>query len=1780
MTEGQSLLESAALLVEEADSLAGLLEESHPLMAEAFCLAAIPEWYDVALLDALRLRDDGREAGLVERMARYSFIVPLPGSGEGHPTYAVRAVERAELQRRWIGKDPEAYRAAHARALAFWQEHPDPNPYAQAQNTLYHQLFVDFRAGIQLLLDRFRAYRNEHHLPAVERLLDTAREARAYLALLRHEEAATFEDLITYLAARLAQLRGDWAGAAAALEPLLARFDSLEPGLRPYLLRARAYDLARQGRYSQAIDCLKQALKEFNRPAVAGSPWGVIEPERGYTLIALGDAYVDLASAASGRGLRAPYRGTGDPRTRSFWARIQPSFNFLISLPLVLSLSFTLGGRVWHPRFWRALIGLDWIIARLMAKGARYYRQADDILERHGKAAEGLVADEKLASLHLRLGDAAAAERLCRWLLGQEGSPLGPYRQALVRVMLGDALLGLGRHDEARAPLRMALPVLDEYLDDARQARALELLGEALLATGQQAEALLHLAAASLRYQEAGRWTDATRLAEGLEDWLQGQPAPGPAGQKAADVVQGLARREYPGSYRHPVLLFFRQFILASLPFVLLVVPLLTIVLDTTSALSPEMHFRPVPILSLGEEDRPVLALAMQQGIKAANLSRAVISGTLLQMTAGFTLAYLLASLLLGLAAILFTPLQSVEARGRGATVYLDRDGLAVGRAGDEEGAPRARLAWRDLEHMVQADVRLWDRPLEDRSAFGVTGGGERLLVPGLTAWYAALRRRVAELKPEGSRTLDLDFEIFPSRLGWLYVANLVVVLLVGLVAASPDETLVLLDVPGTDYSAVDLYPYLFLGLVVAPLWWGVVQPIRQRVHLLPRTRLPLLMIGGGLLLLGLQILLRFRPLLTAVDLYLPLATAGVLLTGEWALWQARVGEERVHPAPLRLATAVVVLVACLFLGTVVVRDVRAYHALVQGNTLRDRAREAEEPEAHRALLDEATRAYGRAADLGRRPVWGLDTRPAARIHVGFPVARRFTWISALYSQGVLQTEAGLYPEAIATFSETLRYTPRNESAYASRALARLSLGTQVAGVGGVEVDTAQYRQAILDLRRASELSPEHASYHLWLGLAHHSYNQLSTVPGEESTGGGDLLAEAYYSYNRALELDERAGYQALKPERRERALTGLGWVAYARGQYEDARAAFYAATVANSESYEAWLALGYTLYALERFEDALPAWQRADALEPDSPTTLVCLGALHWRLGAVSGHDRCAEYRRSAGYFQRATAERDTWPLAAADEALTHRAAAQLQYLLGDCSGEDKVVAYTQAVSEYERVVALDPKGSYWWRKGRLSSAIADVLRESDAPRARAWLYQAIDDVGQAIQALPDEPIYLHDQAWMWYRAWAWSNKQGLAEQEGLLRARANLQAALALDADDRGTSYRPNFWLDIIDPLAVTGTLAMGDGRRNAGDAAGALAYYELVTRYAPDMPQAAFRAGLACLALGDGEGALAWYAGGLERAAAAGDEASPEEALTALYLALGGDRALLAAPVVGLFETRGIRPGVHDPLAGFELSVAALRAGDREEYARLAGLGLELAAAAGELKVVRQGAGLLRDYLIQHPEVNPAEVYWPLSEDLAARERAVAALPRPDLYWRYRAEFGFHLVGDRKLMLAREGSDRPYQRIMRSVAEDVERACALNAEEHQVWRDFYVDANIGWIYLRRGDDRAADDLARALADYELASLRIRPRSENAALDLAEALFKAGHAALRLGELERAGRLYDRVLDLLRRSGDEYDLARKVPDAIAALKALAAEVPALGPHVTPIVEALQEHR
>ncbi len=1853
---------------ESAALLAAVLADSHPLMVEAFCIAALAYRFDLPLFSAVRDRDDGRDAGLVERLKPYSFVIPLAYEAEAGPAFVVRSREREALNRRWIEQDGAAYCAAHGRALVHWEAHPDSNPFAQAQHRVYHGLLVEdrFDTAVALLIGQFRTYRNERQFAAIERLLGVGREAQGYLALLgRKDRVSQLGDLLGYLDLRLAQLREDWDRAGRLLEALQAR-PSLDPRLMPYSLRAQGLQLQGQKQYVDAIEKLKGALNAFDDElrhvgkVTLFQPENDLRAERAYTLLDLGRAHVDLANSVRGeRPWESPRTGVGR------WVRAGSSL--LASLPLVLYLAAHLGRAVWSPSFWAALPGLDWIIARLYGVGARYYRRADADLERYGQPAEGTVADESLADLYLALGHAREAELLYR-PLAQESALVGPYRRATAQVSLAKAWLRQGRPEPAAEVLPAALSALEPYGDRDLEARAGELLGEALLFTGQPAKGVNLLAASCRRYQESEAWVQATGLVERLQGWIRSGRLAGDAQAGAQQVIDGLPLRQYPGRYRHPLLVGFRRFMLLMLPIVLLLAPLLTIKLGTGVALVPEIHFRPEPIMDPNIQ----VALSLSQGVVRADISQVEVSNMLLWAAGGLVLAYLVLSFGLGLAAIALTPLGSVQKRGRGATVCLDGERITLGsestgcREGQSGADPPQQVVWKDATQFVQADTCLWRAPMADASAVGVAAGAAPVVIPASTAWYGSLCERMRRLKPESARTTNLSYSILRSPLGVLYLLNLAFLGVLGVLAAVQSKGLIFQRLPGNSYSLVDLYPYFYLFLVVAPLWWAVVQPLRRRLVLQPRSRLPLIVLGAGLVLVLAEVLLRFRPLLMALDVYVPLAALILLVSGEVAVWRARQAGRPVYPTVLRLATAALAGAACLLMVTLLWRDVWAYHYLVQGNWLRDEAMQSQKTkssEETELASWQAVPSYKLATELGRQPVWGVTTQAAARIRVGVPPARSLTWLSALTNEAALETQLGRYPDATQLYSQTLDYTDQPDQVYAWLAVIRLSQGTQAPSQQGVQVNANQYEEAIRLLDKAIELNPRRANYFLWRGVAYHALVKSSDCTISPPPGVENPLVEARDSYSQALAMRKRDDV-ALKAPERERAHTGLGWLAYLCGDHGEALSQFQLASITYSSS-EAWLARGYAHYALGSFAEAQASWEEAARLDPRDPAIVISLGSCHWKLGGQAGEalgrDPCIEYQTSAAYFGQATRRDEFWQQSDKEVARSYRTLGYVQSLVGGaCPQPGKVAMYQAAVDSFTQALSLDPgRLEYWFRRGRFEYSVALLMHQQGRTDIQPWLERSMADLAQAATIAPGRPYHPHhDRAWVAYDAWSWIEPKTPATAAWLLQAVTDLEAAREQVPEDINRAYRPNYWMGVIRPKAIGGNLERGDASLEAGDAQTALEYYRLVAEFDSLDPRetvsATMKVGLAYLVLGEPDNAASWYWSGLKTAQAAGqtlpaqqalmellirssklnldaqpivdlfrekgivleaagpaaafdlalnalrlgdtdtakhwvlfgldlakeqdDASAPQEALAALYLEVLSNPALPAGKIVPLFQSAGVSLEPDTAQLSFDLARSALIQGNLAGSADLYNRGVELAAGVADIKVVRSAANALLGYLLAHPEVSPTDAYWPLHDDLAARQIAVAGLARPDLYWRYRAEFGFYLVRDRQLMRVEPGGVEVAEQIYISLAGDVERAYALNPTEHQTWRDFYVDANVGWLYLRRGDDYAKEgNYEQALADYEQAAQRIQPKSKNAALDLTDDLFRAGLTALRLGQPDRAAGWYAEGVALVENQGARFGLGVKIQPAIDDLNKLLEEQPALAPAIQPIVDQLK---
>ena len=1732
-----------------------ILDEVHPIMAEALYLAAVPTWFNAELFAAMRQTEDGRNDGLIERLLRYSFVRTLPSANGDPETYSLRPDERTFLQRRWIARDRTAYLTSHQRALNFWQNNPDPNPQLQRRLILYHLLFVDQTAGINFLIAAFRGYQKERQIGEIERLLDTVTDARFYLVVLK-QDLSLLDDLLRHMWARLNQMRGLWRSSLATLQELRYK-PTLSPLLLPYVTRAHGESLAQMGQFVEAIEAYEETLTLFaaeeerlqqpestavSQPEAIGGATDQtrIKIERAYTKIALGDAYVGLAEATREQPPPAVPEPIGSlHRLRDFAV-------FLLSLPLLLYMSFYLGRRVWHPRFWPTLLNLDWIVARLFVSGAHQYKQADKLLEQHGELAEGVAADEKLAYLYLSLNDSQQAETLFRQLLAEEAAPLGSYRRLSVNLGLAQASLSQAAPEAARHFVETALPQISQYQDDALEARARVLLAEAHLGLaindGSQVQmAILQLERALSLYQQQKDAISTTEIADRLRTIAEDGRFDKNQQEAARRVATAVADYTYPIRYRHPATVLFRHAVFIFLSIVIFVLPLYTITLDTGSLVSPAITFKgrdfvllPRPIFAEVDDtqanlEADVLSETPTVGNAAAplrfrpavgdagltvNAVPSTDTGVALQFGVYLVLAYVLLSTAVGIAALIFTPLRTLQRAGQGR-VRLNRAGLTVGEV---------QIGWQDVTKTVAADLKLIREPLSDDSAVALNTDAVQLIVPGNTARYDIVRQRIATYLPAALPHQDLGYRLVYSRMGAWYIGTAALLTILALLG-SRFPMLLNFDFPGTPYSLADLYPYLYLGLFVPPLWAFVLRPLQIRHHMYEHSRLAWWIGLAALLLLVLRLGSLFYPWLTKPDIY---PSLGILLTVAGvtrAFWQTRIlpKKPRTYPAWMRIGSLLVALLTLFLMGSHLWREVSSYHFLIVGNSLRDRSLLEPEPETAVTLTNDAQIAYSRAIHIAERKILGVvDTRAAVRLLS--PILRRSqsVWFQALSNRGAIFMQLGDFDAALADYDQLVTFANTPEL-LASRNLARLGKSTQV---GAIDPDfqTILKEQGVLIATQ-----PNNAYYWLWRGVTYHIL------------GDADA-AEA--NYEAALAID---GERALDGQSQVQAWTGLGWLAYGQNRYEAAVERFETAVSLNGRSDEAYLGLGFSYFSLREYDKALEAWQKTAELIPEEASIYLSLGTLHWRRGTLVSQsssqteDRCANPDLSEADKAAAAAELElaiqnfqtalsrSGELQAKD-AETYQTLAQVQYLLRNCAGYDLVEVFKATINSYSAAIALDPtEPRYWHVRGRTAYAIWLNLPAGTGPSARAWLFDALDDTN----------------------------------------------AALALNPTDSG-DYKPNAWRELIYPRAVDGSLAQGDTRFTNGEYDVALGYYELVANRTPEVVRAPFKAGLAAAALGDMALAEQWYREGLIRAQVNDDGATVLLAQSEL-LQFAERSSRNVTPLLDLLRTSDLEvdpADIGDATTAFALAQVALLDGRWDRAALLGNLGLELAVAAQDIGAVREAGAALAAFQLSYGNVALQDYYWPLRDDVQARETAVASLDRPDLYWRYRAEYGFRLVRD--LFPAQPGWERSAATVYGQIIADVERANALNPAEHQTWRDFYVDANLGWHYLRRGDAFYND--ARyldAVNDYLQATQLMQPTSENALNDLTEAVFKVGLTALRLEEFQLAEEAYNAGITLLLRyDGNDAQLGRARTD----LENLLTEQPNLAPFGGAILEDLDE--
>lgn len=1382
-----------------------ILVKAPPQLAEGLYLASISHTFTTELMTVLRARNDGKDQRLVERLLQFSFVWEVGEGGEAK-RYSIQGIERDILNRLFIEKDRAGFIQAHRRALEFHEANPNPDQFLNNQSRLFHLLFVDPEAALDHLMHTFRVYNAERRLAAADRLLVTAEEVQPYLVLLNSSILSDLENMLAHLHARLDQLRGNWAKSLAALKTLRNNPD-LSPTLVPYVARGYGYALARSGMQVEAIDQYRYALATFAKRSNNGY-------EQGLTMIHIGDAYRSLAIAARG------HREVIHPLTSSLKQFAADLFSLLTWLPLVIYLSFSFGWRLWLPQSWPMLRGLDWIIARLFATGSRWYRRAAPLLAKTAASADKRQAEEKMAYLHLTMGDLTAAIPAFQEILKDE--TLSEYNRARAQAGLGQALLRLGKIQEAIGLFEKALPVIQAYDDRELEAQVTGLYAEANYFIGKPTESVNQYNQALSLYQRQKDVVGLTEVAERLKEFERDQTLGKDVRTMASTTALRVSfSREYLLRFKHPVLVLFRFVSLVVLFLFFIIVPLLTVHFqsDTTLQVSTSFHAVPVLIDLLTNDPNYSPSLSQQTNPEASTSFKADVA---LQFGVAFLLLYLVAYTVLGLIVIAQTRLSTLQRATRSSRVSVDLQTITVG-----EGDDAKSLKWTGIKRILFADALFNGSIRPDSSSLTIITKEDHLSVSGNIAWYEHLRERVQDAFSTNPKVTkeDVGYQVVPSKMAALYGVSFIT--LVAYVAASIFSPRILdASFWNLPYTLVDGYPYIYIGLFLPPAWWGMFQQIRVYTKTTPRNSLPFLYICLGLLLAA-TYWLTPKPWFITPDYFVPMFFTTILACALYAIWIARDlnTDEAIYPIWGRLAITVAVGAIMVASMVYVAREVIGHHYVVIGNHARSRGLAAlalrQEEEAQQPL-EESVASYTQALIFSAHNMTALNNRAASL---------------TLLKQ---------YEAAVADYDQLILKSPRpSASLYANRALAKENWAAVLDAQRNPETAQRKLSDAIGDFDRAIAALRDD-QYYLRRGVAYHTLGDYdkalkdySWVLAQNPNNALALAGTGWVYYSKADEASRKASLTNSATDKTE-------LLAKAKADFQIALTNFQEAVRYSKEPPELednYIAVGYAYFRLEDYEKTLAAWQKAVELAPKDPITLISRATAYYKLGTTKGGG-CGAGKspevmaNTAKQLSLAIDDLNAALKLDPTDHFTYRTRGQLEFLLASCQGYDFKQQLTKSVASYDAALKVDPNNDFYLQyRARIAFVLGRdifVKEPNNSAQARALLDGAIRDINRAYQIDPNGPGVQSET-----RTKVWKD---FLEKDAL----ASYYSTRAKAYYEEKKQYE----------------LARAD--------------YEESAKLLPTDPAMAFRAGLMSLALGDGNRAITWYQEGIKRTKALGADA----------------------------------------------------------------------------------------------------------------------------------------------------------------------------------------------------------------------------------------------------------------------------------------------------------------
>jgi len=786
-----------------------ILAEAGPRQGEVLRRCAIPRWFDLGVLAALRERADGNER-VMELLRGYSFVRPI---GDGR--YAYQDEVRTMLLAEWRAQQPDEFRALNRRLTDHFANRtaasrPDelhlPNMLLLVRpagdwdlwerEALYHRLIADPQAGLDQLRSAFDQAEAGYRLAEAEALLQITNEIPFDAAGARW---------VRYMRARIERALLHLDTAIAQLEGLLAE-PALDPQLAAEANQTLGDALTETGQWARAIELYRSSLGCFEQTADRRKAANV--------MLRLGEAYRGLGVNTGGWYVPAFAQNA---RLRA----LGQAWYWLLGLPFIVVAAF-LRRTPWAlplPQYVAPY--QNWLLIRLYRTAQGWYERARTAFSELGDHLGTLRTDQQQAEILLLFG---YADQALAWLdqLRARLAPQDTYRRLWVDSDRAAALIERGNIDAARQILAETLAGFRAVGDFRGEAAALALQGRAAATSGTAEAALASYRDSLARFRTLRYAAAREQLLYGLRAW-QRRVGPGPIAQQISELLEQEPEKRYVARFPRSLLPLLQALVLGIIPLALVLTALVT----------------PNEVVRRVGDSALVQAQTMYDLWSA--LGVLVILGLL-----GLGVYAVVA-----LALIFFIPLEALEHEQPDFLITNDQ-GIA---RYDYRGALAQRIGWDDVRRWVRVDRQLWRRPMSLFSLALLEGAdGRDLRIDGIVGWYNGLQRDIAlHLREAGNpvRTESRGVDFLRSGWGALLLFGVGLLLLCISNENNWMDWLIRLFRP-IGYAAVSLLAFSGVLILIPLAYWFVAHPLALHRALNLPDRWPLIVGAAGLGAIGL----------------------------------------------------------------------------------------------------------------------------------------------------------------------------------------------------------------------------------------------------------------------------------------------------------------------------------------------------------------------------------------------------------------------------------------------------------------------------------------------------------------------------------------------------------------------------------------------------------------------------------------------------------------------------------------------------------------------------------------------------------------------------------------------------------------------------------------------------------------------------------------------------------------------------------------------------------------